>query len=86
MEYATPLNSNMNVTVWLPLKDVTGKQTLSITNKARLEGATRDGVTYVILFILFDVLVLEKILGFSILHYVVLKITTWVIALISLGT
>ena len=39
-----------------------------------------------ILFILFDVLVLEKILGVSILHFIVVKITTWIIAIISLGT
>ena len=46
----------------------------------------RDGVSYVIIFILFDVLVLEQVFGFSVLHFVVLKITTWIIALISLGT
>ncbi|MBI4994976.1 site-2 protease family protein [Candidatus Peregrinibacteria bacterium] len=53
---------------------------------AAYENYLRDGVKYVILFILFDVLVLEKILGFSILHFIVVKITTWIIAVISLGT
>lgn len=53
---------------------------------AAYENYLRDGVKYVILFILFDVLVLEKILGVSILHFIVVKITTWIIAIISLGT
>lgn len=50
------------------------------------ENYLREGVKYVILFVLFDVLVLKEILGYSALHFVVLKITAWIIAIISLGT
>ncbi|MEK9133136.1 MAG: site-2 protease family protein [Patescibacteria group bacterium] len=50
------------------------------------ENYLRDGIRYVIIFILFDVLILEKILHFSILNWIVMKITMWVIAIISLGT
>lgn len=53
---------------------------------AAYENYLRDGVKYVVLFILFDVLVLKEIFGYSILHLVVMKITMWVIAIISLGT
>ncbi len=61
---------------------------LIIPNKwhAAYEDYLQNGVKYVILFILFDVLVLKEILGFSLLHFVVMKITTWIIAIISLGT
>jgi len=41
---------------------------------------------YVIIFILFDVLVLQNVFGFSILQTIVIKMTTWIIAIISLGT
>lgn len=46
----------------------------------------QEGVKYVILFILFDIFVMQEILGYSILHWIVVKVTTWVIAIISLGT
>lgn len=46
----------------------------------------REGVKYVILFILFDVLVLKEIFHFTILNTIVVKMTMWIIALISLGT
>lgn len=46
----------------------------------------RDGVQYVIIFILFDVLVLERVLGYSVLSRVVGFLSTWLIALVSLGT
>jgi Zn-dependent protease len=45
-----------------------------------------NGIKYVMIFILFDVLFLEKMFGFSILNFVIVKITMWVIAIISLGT
>lgn len=46
----------------------------------------QEGVKYVILFILFDIFVLKEILGYSLLHWLVVKVTSWVIAIISLGT
>lgn len=50
------------------------------------ENYLRDGVKYVMLFILFDVLVLKEFLGYSVLTWIVIKITMWVSAIISLGT
>lgn len=46
----------------------------------------RDGVKYVILFILFDSFIIQSFLKFSILNLIVVKVTTWIIAIISLGT
>lgn len=50
------------------------------------ENYLRNGVKYVILFILFDVLVLQRAFGFSILYFIVTKLTVWIMAIISLGT
>lgn len=46
----------------------------------------REGVRYVILFILFDVLILQNLFRFSILFTIVERMSSWVIAIISLGT
>ena len=46
----------------------------------------REGVKYVVIFILLDVFILQKVFNFSILHTIVVKMTMWIIALISLGT
>lgn len=46
-----------------------------------------NGVKYVMIFILFDVLFLERMFGFSILNFVVFtKIAPWVHLIISFGT
>lgn len=74
----------------LPFPPFDGSKIIGVFVPHRLQHAyeryLRDGMIYVILFILFDVMVLERLFGFSLLHSVVLKITTWIIALISLGT
>lgn len=50
------------------------------------ENYLRDGVKYVILFVLFDILVLEEIFGYSVLFATVEKMTVWIRAIITLGT
>lgn len=46
----------------------------------------REGVKYVVVFILFDVFVLKEVFRFSVLNLIVGRIATWLMALISLGT
>lgn len=50
------------------------------------ESYLTDGMRYVIIFILFDLIVIEELFHFSILDRVVTRVATWVIALISIGT
>lgn len=45
-----------------------------------------EGVKYVIIFILFDIFVIEKILGYSLLNYAIVQVTKVTLAIISLGT
>lgn len=45
-----------------------------------------DGIKYVILFILFDIFVIEKIYGHSLLNIIIGEVAKVVIAVISLGT
>lgn len=74
----------------LPFPPFDGSKIIGIFIPRRWHSAyeyyLKEGVKYVILFILFDVFLLKEILGYSILHFVVVKITTWIIAIISLGT
>lgn len=74
----------------LPLPPFDGSKIIGLLVPKRLhfsyENFLREGVKYVILFILFDVFILKDIFGFSILNYIVSIVTMWVIALISLGT
>lgn len=53
---------------------------------ALYENFLREGLKYTVIFILFDVFVLEKIFNFSILQTLVNKISRFIIAVISLGT
>lgn len=74
----------------LPFPPFDGSKIIGIFVPRRLQHAyenyMREGVKYVVIFILFDVMVLRQIFNFSILHTIVVKMTTWIIALISLGT
>lgn len=74
----------------LPFPPFDGSKIIGIFVPRRFQGVyenyLRDGMKYVILFILFDVLVLQNVFSFSILHTIVIKMTTWIIAIISLGT
>jgi len=45
-----------------------------------------EGVKYVIIFILFDIFVIEKVLGYSLLNYAIVQVTKVTLAIISLGT
>lgn len=74
----------------LPLPPFDGSKIIGLLVPRRLQRSydtfLKEGVTWVIIFVLFDVMVLQKTTGVSVLHLVVSKISTWVIALISLGT
>lgn len=50
------------------------------------EAYLQTGTTYVIIFILFDYMVLRSAVGFSVLGAVISYITSWIIAIISLAT
>lgn len=74
----------------LPFPPFDGSKIIGILIPHRFQYAyeryMQDGVKYVIIFILFDVLVLQDALGYSLLGKVVLTITSSIIALISVGT
>lgn len=74
----------------LPFPPFDGSKIIGIFVPRRFHAAydayLRDGVKYVIIFILFDVFVLKEIFHFSILSATVIKMTTWIIAIVSLGT
>lgn len=74
----------------LPFPPFDGSKIIGIFVPFRLQSSyeyyLKEGVKYVILFILFDVFVLKEIFGFPLLNFVIIKITTWIIAIISLGT
>lgn len=74
----------------LPFPPFDGSKIIGIFVPRRLQHAyenfLRNGVKYVVIFILFDVMVLGRVFHFSILQTIVAKMTTWIIALISLGT
>lgn len=74
----------------LPFPPFDGSKIIGLFVPQRFHAAydryLRDGVKYVVILILFDVFVLERIFDFSILHTIVVKMTMWIIALVSLGT
>lgn len=74
----------------LPLPPFDGSKIIGIFVPHRFlpvyEKYLNNGVTYVVIFILFDYLVLKSVLGFSLLNEVVSHITAWIIAVISLAT
>lgn len=74
----------------LPFPPFDGSKIIGIFVPHRWQNAyehyLQNGVRYVILFILFDVLILKEVFHFSILHTIVVNMTTWIIAIVSLGT
>lgn len=74
----------------LPLPPFDGSKIIGIFVPHRFHRAyeryLQGGVNFVVLFILFDVLVIERIFHFSFLEYLVMQVSRWVIAIISLGT
>lgn len=74
----------------LPFPPLDGSKIIGILVPRRFyhvyERYLRDGVAYVILFILFDIFVLQESFHFSVIQLVVNKMAIWIAALISLGT
>lgn len=74
----------------LPLPPFDGSKIIGVFVPHRFthvyENFLREGVKYVIIFILFDVFVLSELLHFSILNLVVFRLAFWIKALIFLGT
>lgn len=74
----------------LPFPPLDGSKVIGIFIPRRFHRAydhyLNEGVKYVILFILFDAFVLEKVLHFSVLSRVIGEISQWIIAIIHMGT
>lgn len=98
--YAMPLYGLVGQLFWLsillmclnilPLPPFDGSKIIGIFVPYRYhhiyQNYLHEGVKYVILFVLFDSLVLREVFGFSVLQFVVSKMALFVMALISLGT
>ena len=74
----------------LPLPPLDGSKVIGLIIPRRWNLIYQEyltyGVKYVIFFMLFDVIFLSRAFDFSFLHYVVVGMTEWIAALISLGT
>lgn len=74
----------------LPLPPLDGSKIVGIFIPSRFhyqyEMYLRDGVKYFIMFILLDMLILDEVLGQSVLGTIVFGIANWVSAIVSLGT
>ncbi len=74
----------------LPFPPLDGSKVLGLFIPRRFDLAYQEylayGVKYVILFVLFDLMFLPRVIGFSVLQKIILGAAEWVAALISLGT
>lgn len=74
----------------LPLPPFDGSKIIGLLVPRRLHGKyetyLQEGVKYVVIFVLFDVMVLENVFHFSILNLVLGKMVFWIKAIIYTGT